>query len=310
MSTIIIGLALFNGARHLAEQLGSIGHQDWTDWRLILSDDGSSDDSLAIARAFAASRPSGQVVIVDGPRKGSAINFLSLLDRAPKDSFFAYSDQDDVWHPGKLSRAMSMLNGIDGPAVYGARTTVCDADLHPLAPSKRFDGPFDFANALIQCVVGGNTALLNPAALALAQQAAPHAAAAGIVAHDWWTYQIVTGAGGQVVRDNEQVLLYRQHGSNLMGRNDTASAMAARLSKLVDGEFGGWLNRNLAALRPVSHLLTAENRAILHEFDRALDLRGPRQAMILRRLGIHRQTLPANIAFYAASLAGRLRRSD
>ena len=40
-----------------------------------------------------------------------------------------------------------------------------------------------------------------------------------VVAHDWWAYQLVSGAGGAVVYDPEPMVGYRQHGRNLIGGN-------------------------------------------------------------------------------------------
>lgn len=308
MARVLIGLALYQGAAHIAAQLDSIARQTHADWRLVASDDGSQDEGPQILRDFAASRPPGQVRLVNGPRQGATRNFLSLLDHAQDDEFMAFADQDDVWHDDKLARAFAGLNAAGpGAGLYCARTTICDAGLKPLTGSRRFSGPFDFRNALIQALTAGNTLLLPPDTVALARRAAPAAASAGIEAHDWWIYQLVTGAGRSVYRDDAEVLLYRQHGDNLKGRNDTLGAMRARLGQLFAGDFGNWLRANTAALLGVEHELTVENRAILREFAAALTLPGPQMAISMRRLGIRRQTGAGTTAFYAAAVAGRLR---
>ena len=131
----------------------------------------------------------------------------------------------------------------------------------------------------------------------------------GVESHDWWLYQIVSGAGMGIIRDDAEVLLYRQHGDNLKGRNDTIPAMKARLGQLFAGNYGGWVHDNVDALSAASELLTTENRMVLARFDLALTQPGWRMAREFARLGLRRQTKWGTAALYAAALAGRLRRA-
>lgn len=307
MAQVVIGLALYQGAQHVAAQLDSIAAQTHGDWRLVVSDDGSRDAGPEIVREFSACFPEGQVTLIDGPHQGATRNFLSLLSQARPGEYLAFADQDDVWKAEKLARGLAALSEDPGAGLYCARTTICDQDLTPLTGSRRFAGPFDFRNALVQALTAGNTLLMPPATIALAARAAPAAARAGIESHDWWMYQLVTGAGRRVIRDDAEVLFYRQHPQNLKGRNDTLAAMRSRLGQLFAGDFGAWVQTNVAALSAVEAELTPENRQILKDFGAALALPGWRQATALRRLGIRRQTAAGNAALYAAAMAGRLR---
>lgn len=307
MARVLIGLALYNGAEHVGAQLESIAAQDHRDWRLVVSDDGSSDDGPAIVREFASRFPAGQVVLARGPEAGATRNFLSMMALPEADEYLSLADQDDVWLPEKLGRALAALRQQPGAGLYSACTTICDAQLNPLAGSRRFAGPFEFTNALVQAVTAGNTCVLTPAAVRLARQAAPAAITIGLESHDWWLYQIVSGAGMGIIRDDAEVLLYRQHGDNLKGRNDTIPAMKARLGQLFDGNYGGWVHENVAALSAVEGLLTPANRDVLARFRQALDGPGWQLAQEFARLGVRRQTTAGTVALYAAALTGRLR---
>ncbi len=309
MPRVMIGLGLFQGARHLDAQLDSIAAQDHRDWRLVVSDDGSTDDGPDMVRRFAERFPAGQVRLIAGPAGGATRNFLSMLALPEPGEYLSLADQDDVWRPDKLSRALTALTARPGAGIYAARTTICDHDLRPLAPSRPMQGPFGFRNALVQAVTAGNTCVLPPHAVALARSCAGAAIEAGIESHDWWLYQIVSGAGLEVVRDDAQVLLYRQHPANLKGRNDSLRAMGARLGQLFAGDYGRWLQSNLAALSAVAEALTPKNRRILAQFDAALSQPGWRAARSMARIGLYRQTRPGNAALYLAALAGRLRRA-
>src|SRR6202050_2057051 len=118
--SIAILLCTFNGSQFLPAQLASYEAQDFKDWRLVASDDGSGDDTVALLEDFQKKHGADRVEIRRGPRKGFVANFLSLIcDPAIKSDYYALSDQDDVWHPGKLSRALQFLNNAptDGPFV-------------------------------------------------------------------------------------------------------------------------------------------------------------------------------------------------
>ena len=255
---------------------------------------------------FAATQPAGRVSLIEGPCAGATQNFLNLLTAAPSDAFIAFCDQDDVWLPHKLEYATDTLRTLDGPAHYAARTIICDRDLKPLVTSRAFTRPLGFQNALVQACMAGNTSVFNPAATQILKSAAPAAQAAGILSHDWWAYQIASGAGATIYHDLRPVLHYRQHGASEVGRNDTIRAMAARLAKLFAGDFGKWLSRNQQALQAAYSLLTPENRVLLDRFGEALNMPGPTAARQINRLGLYRQTRAGTVALLGAALLGRL----
>lgn len=351
---VAILLATWQGARFLDAQLQSIAEQSYRNWRLIVSDDGSVDDTTGIVRRFATTNPDHEVVLLPGPRLGATQNFLHLIDFVRRGEAIAFCDQDDVWLPDRLSLGIAGISALRaarggvaaqadpgpdvrtgpelrpnfpvplttppeaspsaisppdppaGPVLHVTRTILCDADLKPLRPAPLYTRPAGFLNALVQACTPGNTMLVDPAGAALLKAAAPAAARAGVTSHDWWSYLVISGAGGEVIRDPRQTVLYRQHGANVMGRNDTARAMMARLSRLGAGDYGGWLRANSAALQAVVPLLTSENAETLSRFATALDRPGPEAAAALLRLGVYRQTRAGTAALLAAAFAGRL----
>ena len=305
-SLVIIVMCTFNGERFIEGQLHSFVAQECVDWTLYVSDDGSTDATLEILRKFRDRvRKSNEVSISDGSRKGFAANFLTAICSAPASDFYAISDQDDIWQPHKLKRAVSCLNRIPRgkPALYCARTRIADVNGQEVGLSPLFLRHPSFANALVQNIGGGNTMVMNGAARELVRKAGPNVE---IVVHDWWLYQLVSGAGGEVMYDPEPHTLYRQHGSNLIGENSSCSAQFSRLGQLMGGSFKEWMDRNLVALDRVRHLLTAENRNLL---DDLIALRGRsfwQRVLGLRKLGIERQTLVGNISLTLATALGKL----
>ena len=301
---ITILLCTRNGAAHLPAQLASYAAQDHAGWDLWVSDDGSTDDTRALVTAFGQARAGRNTVrLIAGPQQGLAANYITALCHPDFPAGpVALSDQDDVWHPEKLRRALDGLAPHAGAALYGAQYTYADADLHPAGTSTAPGLPPGFGNALVQNIVSGHTATLNPAALALVRRAG---VPTGVPYHDWWLYQLITGAGGQVVIDDHAVLLYRQHGDNAMGAHRGARATWIRLRQLVDGTYGGWMAANRRALRDrAATLLTPAARATLDLVDSA-PTRGPARMRRLARAGLRRGGRVGQMALMLAALLGR-----
>ncbi|WP_108501981.1 glycosyltransferase [Paracoccus indicus] len=305
---VVILLASYQGGDHIATQLESIAAQTHRSWSLIVSDDGSRDDTCRIVRDFADRMAPGQVQLVQGPAQGATANFLSLIDRTPEGAMIAFCDQDDKWLPNKLEWAVDYLAGQDGPAHYAARTIIADMQLRPVAQSRHFPRPLGFRNAAVQAIMAGNTSVFNAPAAELLRRGAGSARHAGVVSHDWWAYQLTSGAGAALWHDPRPVLLYRQHDQAEVGRNDTLPALAVRMRKLLAGEFGMWMAANHAALVPMRDHLTPQNRRILDQIDAMLTQPGPKALLTMRRAGLYRQTAAGSAALAATVAAGRLRR--
>lgn len=314
-------LGTWNGAAHLPRQLDSFLAQDHADWSLIVRDDGSTDGTPACLAAFRDAHPDRAVTLLpaeDPPPgtvpRGAAANFLRLLAHAATlpSALTAFSDQDDAWLPHKLARARAVL-GADAapdapPAVYASRSIHADAELRPRGPSTLHPRPPSFANALVQNVLGGNTIVMNPAATRLVAATCTAALAGkGVPFHDWWVYLVATGAGARVVNDPEPGLLYRQHDSNVLGAHDGMAGAMGRIGSVLGGTWRGWIDRNLAALTQVDHLLAPGPRATFRTFTALRRAPSPRTRLAgLRALGIHRQTAAGNALMVTLALAGRL----
>ena len=185
---------------------------------------------------------------------GFANNFRSLLTNPAVDAdYVAFCDQDDVWLPAKTREAVAALPRDPSlPGLYCARTIVVDAAGTTIAHSPRFTRPPDFRNALVQNIGGGNTMVMNRAGFELVRAAAT---LTDFVSHDWFTYLVISGAGGKVVYSEVPHVLYRQHGNNVIGANSSAAARWARLGQLLQGRFRRWNAHNLRGLEVCRELL-------------------------------------------------------
>jgi glycosyltransferase involved in cell wall biosynthesis len=101
-------MCTFNGGRYLQEQLESIALQTRLPCELIVCDDRSTDDTLAILKRFQSEAPFTVKVIQNSLRLGSTRNFDQAIGLA-RGSLIALCDQDDRWVPTKLERLSALL---------------------------------------------------------------------------------------------------------------------------------------------------------------------------------------------------------
>lgn len=207
---VAVLLATYNGEKYLPELFESLQAQTFRNFDIYVRDDGSSDDTLQIIKAFSERL---KITVIDSvERLGAAKSFIQLLIGAG-DQFdcYMFADQDDYWHPEKIFRAQSNINSTEGPMLYCAGYELVDSRLNHIA----FSSPPRFItinNALVENVVTGCTVALNRHARNLVIKNLPNE----LMMHDWWFY-IVFSALGKVVYDDYPALKYRQHPGNVVG---------------------------------------------------------------------------------------------
>ena len=217
IAQVAILMCTKDGAAFIDDQLKSIADQTHENWMLIVSDDGSSDETVAKLERFAETHRQ-KTMIRKGPGRGVCANFLSLANDPTIDAdYFAFSDQDDIWNQEKLRRALAWLASVpaDVPGMYCGRTELMTIDERSYGLSPLFTRSPAFENALVQSLGGGNTIIFNRAAKKILEEAAT----IDVVLHDWWVYQLVSAAGGMVHYDPRPMVKYRQHPDNLIGSN-------------------------------------------------------------------------------------------
>jgi glycosyltransferase involved in cell wall biosynthesis len=306
MSAVTILLCTYNGARFLPPQLASFEGQDFTGWRLVASDDGSTDDTIAILQRFQTRLGPERVEIRAGPRQGFVANFLSLAcDRSVKSDYYAFSDQDDVWEPQKLSRALAQLGALpaDEPALYCSRTRLIDEEGRYCGFSPLFQRQPSFRNALVQSIGGGNTMVFNNAVRDLFLLGGQRRQ---VAAHDWWAYLLTAAVGGHVIYDPEPRVRYRLHPGNIVGSNVGFLNHARRLNMISKRRFSHWMDLNTEALKPVEPHMTEENRRVFQMFCDARKQHVLGRTIGLLRAGIYRQTALGDFGLIVASLMGRI----
>jgi glycosyltransferase involved in cell wall biosynthesis len=301
---VAVLLCSYNGGQFLAQQLDSIAQQKGVALSVHVSDDGSQDQTQSILKAFRERWAHTRLSVVRGPEHGHVDNFFSLIFSNIEGDYFAYSDQDDIWAPDKLSRAVEALALLpaDRPSLYCSRSLLIDKYGDHIGLSPLFSKPPAFANALIQNIGGGNTMVMNRKAKELLCAVGP----VDIVAHDWWTYILVTGSGGSVVYDQRPSLSYRQHQDNLIGSSTAWSDRFKRFFLALQGRNRVWNTKHILALQQSRPYLTTENQRILDDFSAARDKPLPRRPIYLWRSGVYAQSAWGNLGLIIAALLKKL----
>ena len=303
---VAVLMAVFDGARFLPMQLSSIQAQSHGNFEVWVSRDCDKEDVSAVLEEYAAAFGANRFFILEGPKKGYAANFLSLIFNPEiRADYFAYSDQDDIWERDKLSRAIAALKDASGavPALYGSRTRLIDENGRDLGLSPLHGRPPSFRNALVQNIASGHTMVMNRAARDLLCASN----VTDTLFHDWWTYLLVTGAGGRVLYDPQPSVRYRQHMRNLTGVPVSLRDHVQCVRRLVKGNVRDANAVNIRALLEVPwSFLTPENRVFLDLYSKARENPLMLRLKMLRKSGVYRQTRVGNLGLLAASLLNRL----
>lgn len=288
-------LATFNGARYLDEQLSSLRKQSFQDWRLLISDDGSSDATAMIIKRFKDSMAPGQVELFTGPQNGSAANFLSLLERCSESAFVALCDQDDIWDVDKLDTALKEISRHSGEklVLYGCRLRIFGGGV-PVGKQIKVDRyRHTISRAIVQNGISGNTMVLNPPAVRFAKE---HLLVEGVRWHDWWLYTAFVTVGAVIIADRYVGIDYRKHADNVFGPKQGVKERLRRFFKLFTGEF---LNEGLLNMRRLSSvpINNEKNSSFVSNFS---DLPRNRFLYVIQylRSGVRRQSFLETLALY------------
>ncbi len=216
---ISVCMATYNGAEHIEKQLASIIKNLSDNDEVVVSDDNSTDDTIAIAKSFNDSRI--RVVMNHPDRRGHITNFENALNHAEGDYLFL-SDQDDIWYDDKIVKMMKALEKHD---LVVCDCKIVDGEMNLL--NESFYELLSSGNGLVKNLVK-NTYLgccmaFNRKVL---EKALPFPK--DIVSHDTWL-----GLMGELVGScyflPEKLQYFIRHGSNF-SITDGADAMNDQIS--------------------------------------------------------------------------------
>jgi glycosyltransferase involved in cell wall biosynthesis len=210
-----------NGAAHLGPQLESIRLQSRQPDELVVFDDGSTDDSVAVVNGFGGSvgfpvRPS-----VNAQKLGPAENFGRAIAACTGD-IIVLCDQDDVWNPEKLAVIAAEFTNNSGLAVTFSDAQVCDENAEPLGYGLWDSVGFTeskrnrlMTGHALEVLLRQN--MISGCTMAFASRFSPMILPIGAGwMHDGWI-GLILSALGPVTAIDRPLVRYRQHPNQSVG---------------------------------------------------------------------------------------------
>ncbi|WEV60914.1 glycosyltransferase family 2 protein [Streptococcaceae bacterium ESL0729] len=259
----------YNGARFIADQLKSIQNQTFTDWHLLIRDDGSTDQTPDIIREFAAVDRRITFINDGKPTKnlGTIASVFELVKSEAADFYF-FCDQDDIWLPEKLALTLdeASLHDNSRAVMYYTDLKVVDQELKVVSESmirsQSHHANTNLLAELTENTVTGGVSMINHALADL------WLSADNILMHDWYL-ALLAASMGELVYIDIPTQLYRQHDSNVLGARTLRKRMKnwIRPWKLVD-KYWWLIKSSQEQARKLLELpnLTRENRELIESF--------------------------------------------
>jgi glycosyltransferase involved in cell wall biosynthesis len=220
-SRISIALCTFNGASFLDEQLRSLELQERKPDEVIVCDDVSEDDTWHVVDKFRRRAPFDVKMMRNSQRLGVARNFEAAITHCAGDIIFL-CDQDDVWHPKKISTLEATFNEDPSASLIFSDALVVDQQLNTLGYTtwQRFGFTPHYRNAVkngraLELLVRKNFVTGATTAFRSSLRSVALPIPPGWV-HDEWL-ALIAAAVGRIAFVDQQLVKYRQHSNNQIG---------------------------------------------------------------------------------------------
>ena len=280
--TIDVLLAVYNGERYLRPFLKSLAAQSFGDFRLVVSNNRSSDGTAGILQEYCRRLTHGVVVLPTPEEVMSARANFARVTEAGEAPYVMYADADDVWHEDKVEKTLAVMKkaerefGATRPILVHADLRVVDENLECLDRSFwRYQfidpGRTELNHLLMQNCITGCTVMLNRPLLELGRPIPREACV-----HDHW-YALIASAFGRIVRIGEPLIEYRQHGGNVTGAKRWGARYMMRRVRQLYAENGA---------RESIDFNLRQARAFLSRFDDRLD---PEQRRLIENFATIRE---------------------
>jgi rhamnosyltransferase len=248
---VAVLMATYNGEKYLRQQMDSILCQTDVDVSVFVRDDHSSDNTVAIIREYA--QRTGKIFLLSLKPQQLRVtkNFYSIVKEIDLSSvdFMAYSDQDDIWLPGKMNAAVKALdkNGAGGYASNLLRGDSEGKIIHERSFVKRMiqylfnrkssaQTPYDH---YFEAASAGCTLVLKKEAAQYFQKRVQeiYDVIPTDTSHDWSTYAITRIGGFRWWIDECSYIIYRQHAENAYGANIGFGGIGKLLEWFTSGRY-------------------------------------------------------------------------
>ena len=209
-------MSTYNGETFLAEQIESIRRQTFTDWRLLIRDDGSTDETRSIIKAYTQKDERICFINEDETENYGVIQSFYHLVKYEEADYYFFSDQDDVWLEDKLETQLAAFAEVDNcqPVMVYMDLMVVDAKLNVLHKSmvrtQSHHANTKLYQEMTENTVTGGVSGINHSLAKLWTRTDR------VIMHDWYL-ALLAAALGQLIYIDKPGELYRQHDNNVLG---------------------------------------------------------------------------------------------
>lgn len=222
---IDILMATYNGEKYLKKQIDSILNQTYSNIRLIISDDSSTDRTKEIIKEY--EKKDNRITTYYQENNLGYINNFEFLLTKVESNIYMLSDQDDIWLPNKVENTYNFLQKQNADMVF---TDLIVVDEKEEVINKSFNNLMNLTkkinktinskeivylyNCVTGCTIMGTSKLIN--------KILPIPTNSKHVLHDHWI-ALVSSMNGKIAYLPEGTIKYRQHNNNQIGIKHTTN---------------------------------------------------------------------------------------
>lgn len=315
--TVCILLASYNGENFISDQLDSLLAQSYTDWKLFIRDDGSTDKTISIITKYIAKDKRIKLLNDNKKNLGSCQNFARLMSiTRGQFQYTMFCDQDDFWLPGKIEETLIQMKQIEDqqenqvPVLVYTNFRYVDNSLKVILSKKKFQttkvANLNFAHLLAQNPAYGCTMMLNKQLAELVNYIPVQAEN-----HDYWV-ALIASAFGKISYLSTPTILYRQHGNNI-STNYNSNSLAKRFKRIVlrrknFEDVSKKMAMAIAFKTAYFNRLSDSYKKILNDYISLFTNKSISLLLLNIQNGVRRQTLPQTVLFYTSVLMLRMKK--
>ena len=226
MERVDILLATFNGEKYLKDQLDSILNQTYKDFKLIVSDDCSTDSTKSILEEYKKKDDRIEIYYQE-QNLGVVENFEFLLKKV-ETKYFMFADQDDIWKEEKIEKSVKKMDETNSDLVYSDLEVVNEKLEVTYESYWKLKGIYDkikkynnFESLYLNNFVTGCTIIAKSEWI---KKVLPLPKTSKYVLHDYWLALIISETG-RITYIEEPLMKYRQHKNNNIGSKKKSEEM-------------------------------------------------------------------------------------
>lgn len=314
---VLILMTTYNGEKYIQEQLCSIMNQSYHNWKLLIQDDASKDNTVLILKKYENMDERIHVLHNHSDRHGAYFNFWSLIAYAKtidKADYYFFADQDDIWLENKLE--IMIHHAINGkannqPLMIYADMEIIDDYGNTIYPSiNNVMGIGEMKGLSLFFTHGflwGCDLMINHKLFDAVPVVPLEYEHINIMSHDNY-YGKFAAALGCISFIPQVLIKHRRHIDNVTGNYNIKLSILKVLRQLLFGFervasiHGRVYNQTLFALRQMKRFHVQFNE--IESIEHAIQYGGIRGVLTLKRYGVKRKQLSRTLGIYGIFFMG------